>query len=182
MDGPGDALRRDFGHGIRSAVQCVLLHCKPLRRWPTLCTAPLPQAFARSLTASIDLVHRLLRSHWSPTIFSQPDSTFSVFSEQRRTNEMSFVRTSALFSFVLVCAWNLIAIPSVRAQACPEDGSFSYSITGTGASTLGPFFTSLVFGYRDLSKETCPSYLTSSSGSGRSEIVSKKVPLLCCIH
>jgi hypothetical protein len=88
---------------------------------------------------------------------------------------MPLMRPSALLSFILLSAWSLIVAPSAHAQACPDDGSYSYSITGTGASTLGPFFTSLVFGYRDLSKDTCPSYLISSSGSGRSAIVSKKV-------
>lgn len=91
---------------------------------------------------------------------------------------MQLIRPSALLAFVLVCALSLIAIPFAHAQACPKDGSFSHSITGTGASTLGPFLAPLVLAYRDLSKTTCPSYVTSSSGFGRAAIISKTVPLL----
>ena len=84
-------------------------------------------------------------------------------------------RASALLSIVLISVWCLIAAPPVCAQTCPNDGSFTYAITGTGASTMGPFFASLVFVYRDLSKTTCPAYSNSGSGLGRSSIIAKTV-------
>jgi hypothetical protein len=89
---------------------------------------------------------------------------------------MAFARPRpGVLAVALISVWSLIATPPVWAQTCPNDGSFQYSVVGTGASTMGPFFSSLVFVYRDLSKTTCPSFSTSGSGFGRTSIIAKTV-------